>query len=172
MTIPRRSFSLRSAVLGCAFLAAAAQAADDRIQTDRPDFVESVDVVGRGRLQIETGVERERDNRDGNRHRTYTTPTLVRIGVSDSAELRLETDGRTIRRSDDVLTGTRVTERGYGDLSVGVKWHVQETRGTQPGLAWLLHADLDSGSAAFRGSDVRPSVRLAAEWELPCDMSV
>jgi len=36
----------------------------------------------------------------------------------------------------------------------------------------LLHADLDSGSRAFRGQGVRPSLRVVGEWELPADYSL
>ena len=38
---------------------------------------------------------------------------------------------------------------------------------SQPSLGVLLHADLPSGSRGLRGRGVRPSLRLAADWELP-----
>jgi hypothetical protein len=40
-------------------------------------------------------------------------------------------------------------------------------RRTSPSLGVLLHADLPSGSRELRGHGVRPSLRLAAEWDLP-----
>ena len=59
----------------CGSLPLAATAGDDdMISTDRPDFVESSQVVGRGRLQLETSVQWERDHGV----RTLTTPTLLR----------------------------------------------------------------------------------------------
>lgn len=157
----------------CAGLPAAAHAAD-AISTDRPDFVESSDVVGAGHVQIETGFSSERDKRDGVSTRTRTTPTLLRIGVSEAVELRIETDGYARRTTrDPAATGT-LRERGYNDVSLGAKWRVQEgdeDKGT-PGLAWLLHVDVDSGSSAFRGQGLRPSLRGVAEWDLPNDFSV
>jgi hypothetical protein len=149
----------------CALLPVMATAAEDAIATDRPDFVESSDVVGKGRLQIETSVAVERDSRDGVRSRLYSTPTLLRMGVSETVELRLETDGLLDQRVDEA--GVRTSERGVADLSIGAKWHVQEgdEEGLRPGIAWLLHVDADSGSRAFRGQGWRPSLRLVAEWE-------
>jgi hypothetical protein len=35
-----------------------------------------------------------------------------------------------------------------------------------------VHADLASGSKAFRGQGVRPSLRLVGEWELPADLAL
>lgn len=148
--------------------------ADDAISTDRPDFVESSDVVGRGHFQIETGFQSERSSVDGIRVRTRTTPTLLRLGVGDTIELRAETDGFAWSATDDPAGGPAVHARGYSDWSFGAKWHMQdgdEEKGT-PSIAWLVHADVDTGSPAFRGSGVRPSLRLAVEWELPQEWSV
>lgn len=143
--------------------ACTARAAEgDSIATDRPDFVESSEVVGKGRVQLETSFARERS---GPAY-TTSTPTLLRVGVSDTIELRLEGDGRVHQRSDGA------NARGYADASIGVKWHVADASGQAPSLGILLHADLPSGSASLRGRGVRPSLRVAAEWELPADMSV
>lgn len=146
----------------CACVAAALPtAADaDAIATDRPDFVESSDVVGRGRIQVETGMSFER--REG--QRTRSTPLLLRVGISETLELRLETDG---------LMRVSGGERGFADASPGLKWHLRdgdEASGT-PGLALLAHVDVDSGSAAFRGNGLRPSLRGVAEWELANDVA-
>lgn len=150
----------------------AASADPGPLATDRPDFVESSDVVGRGRLQLETSVAFERDRQGSVKTRLASTPTLLRIGVSEDWELRLETDGRLRLKSEE--TGVTSRERGWSDLSAGFKWHQREgdeEAGT-PGLAWLAHVDLDSGSGAFRGQGLRPSLRLVAEWELPGGWSV
>ncbi|UGQ44924.1 transporter [Massilia endophytica] len=154
----------------CAQAAQAAEPEDDSIVTDRPDFVESSNVVGKGRFQIETSVALERNRDAGVRERTSSTPTLLRYGVSDTLELRAETDGRMRYRSDGPEGALR--QRGYADTSIGVKWHARDEDDKGPSIGLLLHADLDSGSSAFRGQGVRPSLRLAAEWELPDDYSL
>jgi len=161
-----------SALMLLAAANGAAAQADDEIVTDRPDFVESSNVVGKGRVQLETSVAVER-NRDAQfKERTLASPTLLRFGISDNLELRIETDGRLVYRLDDRALGTRQTERGYADTALGIKWHVQDEQGAMPSLGVLLHADLDSGSAAFRGHGVRPSLRVAAEWELPDEFAL
>lgn len=146
-------------------IALPALADDEPITTDRPDFVESSDVVGKGRFQLETSLAWERDRAGGVRTRLASTPTLLRIGLGETWELRFETDGRLRLRTEEA--GITARERGWSDLSVGVKWHQRdgdEAAGT-PGLAWLLHVDVDSGSGAFRGQGLRPSLRFVAEWE-------
>jgi hypothetical protein len=144
----------------------------DEIKTDRPDFVESSDVVGRGRLQIETSFAVEHDHVDGHRDRTRNTPTLLRIGAGESWELRIETDGRISSRTIDDQNGQANTTRGYADVSIGAKWHLQDQEGMRPGTAVLVHADTDTGSRAFRGNGIRPSIRVVAEWELAHDYSL
>ena len=162
---------LRSAACAAALAGATlAHAADDTIATDRPDFVESSDVVGPGRFQVETGLTSDRHAQGGVAVRTLTTPTLLRYGSGETTELRLETDGWTHERT--TAPGTSLTEHGWSDLSFGVKWHVLDNAGTTPGVAWLLHVDTATGSAPFRGQGLRPSLRAAIEWDLPEEFSV
>ncbi|MYM75025.1 transporter [Duganella sp. FT134W] len=144
----------------------------DQIVTDRPDFVESSNVVGAGRFQIETSFALDRNKANGIKERTYSTPTLLRFGLSDTVEARIETDGRMRVVTDDLNTGQRSTDNGYADVSVGVKWHVADAQGSLPSMGVLAHVDLDSGSSAFRATGKGGSLRLAAEWELPEDFSL
>jgi hypothetical protein len=155
----------------CLPLAGAHAAEDDAISTDRPDFVESSQVVGKGRLQLETSVQWDRLRDGAGRERTLSTPTLLRIGVGESTELRFETDGRSVVHASDPATGARSTTAGYADTAIGVKWHLNDQQNSMPSMGVLLHADLPSGSRGMRGHGLRPSLRLAAEWDLPQDLS-
>lgn len=157
-------------LLGLPLLACAQE--QDQIVTDRPDFVESSNVVGAGRFQIETSFALDRDNTRGIRTRTYATPTLLRFGLSDNWEARIETDGRMRVVTDDLGSGARQTDNGYADVSLGVKWHMADADGSRPSMGVLAHVDLDSGTAAFRAPGKGGSLRLAAEWELPGDMGL
>ena len=157
-----RIVAFTAALLPCAF----AHAEDASIVTDRPDFVESSDVVGPGRFQLETGLTSDRRAQDGVTVHTLTTPTLFRYGIGETTELRLETDGYTRERTGDSVA------RGWSDLSFGIKWHVLDGKDSTPGVAWLLHVDTATDSKAFRGAGLRPSLRAAVEWDLPEDFSL
>ncbi|MFS2016339.1 transporter [Massilia sp. CT11-108] len=137
-------FSSLLLAAACGLPLAASAGADDTMTSDRPDVVESSQVVGKGRLQLETSLQWERDRTDGATVRTLTMPTLLRIGLGETMELRFETDGRTIEHAGGA------TMAGYADTSVGIKWHTADQDGATPSLGWLLHADLPGGSKAFR----------------------
>jgi hypothetical protein len=163
---------MKHAALFTAFALCAAPAlqAQDQIATDRPDFVESSNVVGAGRLQVETSLLLERDRSGAARARSVSTPTLLRYGIGETFELRVETDGRIRQRAAD--GGMSRSDTGYADTSLGVKWHALDAAGSLPSVGVLLHADLDSGSRALRGQGVRPSLRAVGEWELPAGLSL
>jgi hypothetical protein len=166
--------SSRLSVLVLVALAAAntGAGAADAITTDRPDVVESSLTVGRGRFQIETSVARERDKDAGAKTTVYTTPTLLRLGVSETLELRLESEGHVRAKFSDPAAGIDARDNGYADVSPGLKWHALDGEGVRPSVAVLLHADIDSGSRPFRGEGIRPSLRVPLEWELQKDFSL
>jgi hypothetical protein len=172
-----RPFLPLAAALLCALAASGARAGDDEpIAPDRPGVAESSQVVGKGRLQLETSLQWERE-RGGDLHtRTLSMPTLLRFGVGETTELRLETDGRSVIHASDPSSGAHATVAGWADTSLGFKWHVSDQQGEglagAPSLGVLLHADLPSGSSELRGHGVRPSLRLAAEWELADGYSI
>lgn len=156
--------------LAIAMIAHGAALADDTIATDRPDFVESSAVVGKGRLQVETSFALDRSSANGVRDTLRSTPTLVRFGITESIELRVESDGAMRQRSSD--RGVTTSDHGYADASLGLKWHAMDARDHLPSVGVLLHADMSTGSAAFRDEGTRPSARVVAEWELPNAMSL
>ena len=163
------------AALALCFAARPATAADkDVIITDRPDFVDSSLSVGKGRFQFEASVLFARKSADGVREQTYTTPTLLRYGFADDWEWRLESDWWSQLRISDSASGVTTTERGFADLSPGVKWHVHDAdkeAGT-PSVAIIAHAALPSGARAVRGHSVRPAFKSVLEWELPHNFSI
>jgi hypothetical protein len=156
-----------------ALCGAAVARAEDGISTDRPDFVESSEVVGPGRWQVETGFSVLRDRDGGLRTRGSSTPTLLRFGTGTTTELRLETDGYSRLRSSSE-GGASERSSGFADLALGVKWHARDgdaDAGT-PSVAWLLHVDLPSGAKSLRGHGARPSLRVVGEWALPHGLSL
>jgi hypothetical protein len=168
--------STRAASLACLLAGVlsvpAAHADDDTINPDRPNVANSSQVVGSHRMQLETGVQWDRQ-RDLDAHvHTLTTPTLLRIGVLDALEMRVETDGRTIEHASDPLTGMHTVSAGWADLSAGLKWHVADQDGMRPSVGMIAEVALPTGSAALRGSGFRPAVELPVEWDLGHDWSL
>lgn len=148
----------------CAQLAHAGD--DDPISPDRPSVTASSQVVGAGRVQLEIGANRDRQRNDDLHLRTLTTPALLRIGLGDTTELRVETDGRSIGHELDPATGARTTSAGWESTSLGVKWRFANGEGGKPALGLIGKVALPTGSATLRGKGLLPQVELAAEWEL------
>lgn len=174
MRQPQHPLAVLPLLVAIAFACACARARaeDNPIVTDRPDFVESAEVVGLGRFQIETGLLSERDRSNGVTTRTLTTPTLLRLGISETLELRAEGDGLTHERTTDAGGATQRVH-GFSDVSFGAKWRVREGDASgMPGVAWLADLETPIGSKSVRGKGVRPAVRVTAEWELPHDFSI
>ena len=137
-------------------LSAAPASADDGINTDRPDIANGADVVGLGRWQLETGLAGDK-SRDGH---SLSTPLLLRVGLSEDWELRIDTDGYQ-RQS-----GGGLSLHGWGDVGLGTKWHWRDGEGASPSLGLLGHLSFATGSSAFRGQGTRPELDLAMEWDL------
>jgi hypothetical protein len=172
MQITTLSSRWLAGLLGLTLLlpAAHAQGDDDKIDADRPDFVDSSRVLGKGRWQLEGGYAMERDRADGVHERTGSTPLLVRAGLTRTLELRVETEGRMRYRADG--PGLHERERGWDDATLGLAWHVADGGGARPSLGVIADAAFATGSAQFRGNGVRPSLRAVAEWDLPHEMSL
>lgn len=147
------------------FVAALPSGAQEPISTDRPDFVESSLVVGRDRIQIETSVAYERDAAGGATARTFSVPTLLRVGLGEAWEARLETDGWLRQRVEDDA-GNKGRATGFADIALGMKYHVPGEGPFSASSALLFHVDLETGAEEFAGDGARPSLRYVAEWEL------
>ena len=109
-------------VIAAVLLAVSPALAQDRppISPDRPGVGTSAEVVQRGALQIETGIDyaRERKGGEPTEHRTAMALT-ARYGLLDSLELRLDGEPVVALRNGEDVTDV-------GDLSIGVKWRLLE----------------------------------------------
>ncbi len=143
----------------------------DRISTDRPDFVEAAATVGMGRIQVETSVALSDMSVGGIDVTTWTTPTLIRVGVSEVLELRLESDW-LVSAEETSGAGPSNTVTGVADISLGLKWHLADQRGGKPAVAVLVHADLPTGSDDTGSPGTRPSLRVTGEWDLGNDFGL
>jgi hypothetical protein len=157
---------LMTACMLLAGTAQAAQDADDTINADRPGLAEGSSVVGAGHVQLETGLQQEYTRDGGSRVRTLLVPTLIRLGVSEKLELRLEGDTYT-RRHETPPGGAGQRSEGMAPTSVGVKVRLREAAGADgASTAAILRYYPRSGSGNFRSEHATGDLRLAADWEL------
>ncbi len=107
-------------------------AAAQSIGTDRPDFVESSSTVGKGSVQIEGSVAFDETETLGMEVENFTTPFLLRVGIADGWELRLESDWFIRSTLQEGGAAPEVTTQGVSDFAVGMKWAINPRTLTEP----------------------------------------
>jgi len=151
--------------LSWAFTWASARASSaEPIDTDGPDFVESSESVPQGRFQYEIDFMAVHDRRSGRNGSAFSTPSLLKYGISKNLELRAAPEGYVHQDGHS----------GLGDTAFGLKWHSQDRDASagRPAVSWILHFDTPSGAASLRGAGIRPSLRSVVTWDLPRDLSL
>jgi len=128
---------MRSA-LALLFLATSVMA-QEQIAADRPGIADGSQTVGRGTFQLELGWERDH-LADA---RAWSTPLLLRYGVSAPVELRVESQG--------------FTSDGWASPSIGAKMHFFD----KPSLGVIARY-----FPPFRSAHSSADVRLAADVDL------
>lgn len=138
------------------------------IITDRPDGAESSVTVGPGHLQVESsfGFTHDRNNQ-GVTTRTYSFPTLLRVGFLEWLEGRMEGEMVAWR----TRTG-HANEVGFTDLAFGFKAHFIENREWIPSLSVLTHVNTPTGRDSYSANAAEPVFKLLADWPLPRDFSL
>jgi hypothetical protein len=159
---------MRSSLLLLAALAAAAPAFADDINADRPGIADGSGVVGPGRVQVEAGLQREwRDDGEARERLTFV-PALLRIGIDDHWEARLESNTFGWQNQSDAARST-----GAMPVSLGVKYHVSGNgESGAPGFAVIARVFPRSGAGAFGTHRATGDIRLVADVALTPDWSV
>lgn len=145
-------------------LAAPAFASD--INPDRPGIADDSSVVGGGRLQVESGLQREW-RRDGDeRERLTYVPTLLRVGIDDHWEARIEGNAYGWQKQSDPVNGVTHSV-GTMPVSLGVKYNVQESDDSgKPGYGAIVRVFPRSGSDTFGTHRATGDVRVVADFQL------
>jgi opacity protein-like surface antigen len=100
----------------------AAAAESDRIQPDRPNVSASTYTVAPGVLQIETGAQYSHTSIGGSpADRQFLLDVMLRVGLTDRIELRLQGEPLV------VLRGER-DDTGNGDISLQAKYRFFDAR--------------------------------------------
>ena len=137
--------------------------ADDLIGADRPGLANASSTVGPGRFQIEAGVYR--DNTADADATSLATPVLLRYGVSDSFELRVEGNGYQRASASETVDG-------WAPVSLGFKYRFAEEHARHPAVGLIARVFPPSGSGEFRGDHTTGDVTLTADKSLGDHWSV
>lgn len=152
--------------------ASAQQADDDYINADRPGIADGSTTVGLNHFQIETAIQIEYRTPGAEHDRTIFPPTLLRYGIADKWEVRVEGNNYTwMNASDPVQGSTRAS--GFAPASIGLKYNFLDASGSrQPSLGAIVRIFPPSGSGDFRNRFTTGDFRLAADWNFAAKWSL
>jgi hypothetical protein len=132
---------------------ASAQSAD-LINADRPGLADTAAVIGKWRLQVETGVQWE-TREDGY---DYFIPALFRVGVSERLEARVE--GNSLM----LLEAAGERESGLTPFSLGLKAVVLPDAGRRPRVGVIGRFFPAWGTGELASQRATGDIRVAADW--------
>ena len=124
------------------------------IVADRPGLADGSTTIHAGTTQVEAGISVQ--DHDG---LSTTVPTLVRFGITDNLELRVESD---------VFSFSSETS-DFAPLAIGVKFRLREQ--SFP-IAVIASVQPPSGGAAFGARSLEGELRLVADLELGGNITV
>jgi len=136
----------------------------DLINPDRPGIADGSSVVGSKTFQLESGIQLEY-RRSGDIHEhTFFIPTLLRFGIGNRWEARIE--GNTYTRDTTFDSGIKTDQAsGFAPTSLGFKYHLYQSSGeNQLSLGTIVRVFPAWGSHEFRAEHTTGDIRLAADW--------
>lgn len=121
----------------------------DLINADRPGIADGSTVIGSHRLQIGSGLQEE-FRRDGDSHEhTLFFPTLLRIGIDNYWEARIEGNTFTIVSAFAAADVTHQTS-GLAPVSLGLKYQFMDSDGWHhPSLGTIVRVFPAWGKETF-----------------------
>jgi len=129
------------------------------IETDRPTFSLSPATVPRGSIQFETGYTFSFEDAHPD-VKTHTFPeTVIRLGVTDFLELRVEWPNLTF-----IDNGTDT--HGLRDLALGFKTQVFQQHGFRPRLSLAGRLAIPTGDNDFSSDRLDPELRTILTYAL------
>ena len=144
MSAPRRvlHLALVGVLHGCAASLSSGDTGPDprAVQPERPSVATHAGTVATGYVEIETGIETDRN---ADQTHTLLVPTVVKVGIAPRAQLSLVAP---------VLRATGVP-LGIGDVGAGVKWRFIEGGALGrvailPTVTWATGGDRGTGTSA------------------------
>ena len=129
------------------------------IATDRPTFSLSPATVPVGRIQFETGYTFSFEDARPNVQTHTFFETLVRLGITDTVEFRVEWPTLIVIDNGKDVHGLR-------DLSLGVKIQVVQQQGFRPRLSFAGRLSIPTGNEDFSSDRLDPELRTILTYAL------
>ena len=124
------------------------------IMPDSPDFTVSTSIVPRGKFQTET---RALSLRRGDQHEYRLGGSLIRYGISQRAEIRVQTPNYNRIRQGITITGLE-------DAAIEFKARVYENEKAEFGV--LLDTTIPTGSNFISEETYQPAITLAGQFKI------
>ncbi len=131
-----------------------------QIITDRPDQTESSSTVGKGNLQLETGILLGFDGDSQNATRQLLAPTsLFRFGITKGIELRLLSQFEALKNDN-------ISIQGISDIEVGTKIQIFQKENKNIEVAFLSHLIIPTGTKVLSNDRFGTINKLSISHEL------
>ena len=130
-----------------------------KLNSDRPDRTQGPTVIPRGTLQLETGLQYQKDKTGNLPTKEYLYPeALVRIGILKWAELRLSAEYKKESHLEKTnsLDNRMVSDIGFNNVQVGTKLNFFAGKGAVPAIGFQGNITLPWGKDTFRPVHVAP----------------
>jgi len=123
---------------------------------DRPGFADSSILLGRGRIQIESGLAWEQDGRGASLTKTSTLADLeLHGGLTPRLEFSLAWDGLVSTVAPTSESHQKRRSTGWADVRLGAKVGLVDRPDFDAALIWYTNVPVGSSSVSSRYADPR-----------------
>lgn len=127
---------------------------------DRPGFADSPVLLGRGHIQVESGVAWEHEGRGADLTKTFTWPQVeVHAGLAPRLEVSLAWDGLVSTAATSSVPTPNGRHTGWADVRFGVKFGLVNRPDVDAAL--IGYVDLPVGTDTVSSGYADPLVRFA-----------
>ncbi len=143
----------------------------DYINPDRPGIADGSTTIGPDHVQAELGFQYEYHRDPQGHFQLFFMPTLLRFGLSDTWEIRVEGNSYTWQRARQ--GGQVAVTDGFQPASIGVKYHFMDDGGfSRPSVGAILRVFPAWGTGAFHTRITTGDMRLVADWNFASTWSL
>ena len=137
-----------------------------QIITDRPDQTESSSTVGKGVLQIESGLFLGFEGEESSSQQLLAPTTLFRYGLTQGFELRVVNQFESIKHPG----GQNIF--GMSDLEVGTKIQLLQSEEWNTEIAFLTHVAFPTGTSEISTDTVASISKLSIAHALSSNLDL